>query len=467
MDERIGVSPPNWGGSLGPQAPRLAGGARGERRSQAPWPARSSTLTDSPIPEIYVLWHPCCTIGETLARSIYAWLRPGNGLGPQVYYRSLTEPGGTAGGLPLALPGEQRAGRATREPVPPSSRQVNLQIVILLIDDHMIADMTWRHWLTALARDKPAVRRAFVPVALDSTAYNVPAPLRELNFLRPAGLPLTEPEGARRDAALEASVRSMLKQLTETLCRTMLTTPTAPATGDSAGQGSLPKISIFLSHAKADGTTPAKRIRDHIYSQTQLTAFYDENDIPFGSVFAQVLQSNVASKQTAAMIAVRTERYASRPWCRRELSLFRRPWQEPLPAAMTTEHWRLHPMVIVDALEPGRQTLGVPEFGNATAVRWSDSLPDQEETIVTLVLRDALLAAFHAALGRSLKLSPGTLVLNWLPDPTTLLHIPKVRDGLAEVQLLHPGRGLSGLELAVLDELFPRVSFHCFDQAAA
>ncbi|HRP23912.1 hypothetical protein [Thauera sp.] len=39
------------------------------------------------IPEMYVLWHPRCEAGEALATRIYGWLRPGNGLGPQVFYR--------------------------------------------------------------------------------------------------------------------------------------------------------------------------------------------------------------------------------------------------------------------------------------------------------------------------------------------------------------------------------------------
>lgn len=68
-----------------------------------------------PIPEVFVLWHPSCALGEVLARRIYAWLRPGNGLGPEVFYRSLAAPEATAGGLPSPLPGEQnwRRSRST------------------------------------------------------------------------------------------------------------------------------------------------------------------------------------------------------------------------------------------------------------------------------------------------------------------------------------------------------------------
>jgi len=29
-----------------------------------------------PIPEVYILWHPHCALGEALARRIMVWLRP-------------------------------------------------------------------------------------------------------------------------------------------------------------------------------------------------------------------------------------------------------------------------------------------------------------------------------------------------------------------------------------------------------
>jgi hypothetical protein len=32
----------------------------------------------TPIPDVYVLWHPRYVRGEPLARRIHAWLRPGN-----------------------------------------------------------------------------------------------------------------------------------------------------------------------------------------------------------------------------------------------------------------------------------------------------------------------------------------------------------------------------------------------------
>lgn len=424
------------------------------------------------IPEMYVLWHPRCEPGEAVANRIYGWLRPGNGLGPQVFYRCLPAPEGPAGGLPPALPGESRASSA---PSLPSSGGSNLQVVILLIDAPMIADPTWRHWIGQLAREQSGVSRVCLPVALDATAYNVPASLRALNFLRPTGVPSSGTTLPWPQEVIEAVSRSLLKQLTETLCDLLLR-PDNPSQ-ENAGKPALdlarPKVKVFLSHAKKDGTVPAKRIRDYIYSQTQLAAFYDENDIPYGSSFSKVLERNVSGpNQSAALIAVRSAEYAKRPWCRREFSLFRRPTQMQMPGRLA-EHWLLNPTLVVEALSGGAQTPGIPELGNSAAIRWSEDIPTQEEQIVTTVLRDVLLAAFHRAMGQTLPDGADSIVLNWLPDPTTLLHIPRIRQteavegAKARLRVYHPGRGLAGLELDTLRDYFPDVDFLSFDRMSS
>lgn len=412
------------------------------------------------IPEVYVLWHPRFLPGEALATRIYSWLRPGNGLGPQVFYRCLPAPSAPPGGLPPPLPGEGRA----PPPAPASSRSSNLQIVILLIDASMIADHTWRHWIGQLAREHSGVSRVCLPVALDTTAYNGPTCLRALNFLRPSGVPSSGATQAWPEDVIEAVSRSLLKQLTETLCDLLLY-PDERQPGPVPDLAR-PKVKIFLSHAKRDGTVPARRIRDYIYSQTQLAAFYDENDIPYGSSFGKVLESNIAGPgQSAALIAVRSAQYAARPWCRREFSLFRRPMQSKLPAGAGAEYWLLNPTLVVESLAGGAQTPGMPELGNTTAVRWSDDIPTQEEQIVTTVLRDVVLAAFHRTLGRTMPDEPSHIVLNWLPDPTSLLHIPRIRKAQERLRVYYPGRGLTGLELDTLNDYFPEIDFLSFDRA--
>ena len=412
-----------------------------------------------PIPEVYILWHPKCTIGEHLAKSILNWLRPGIGMGPDVFYRSLPaparDPEKSRNRLPLPLPGESDR----LLPVPPSThspRGSGHQIVVALIDENFVADTSWRYWLQQLANPKVPVKRSIFPVALDATAYNMPDEIRKLNYLRPVGItPRTLP---KTDEFVRVE-RSLLKQFTEAMCRLLL--PRPPAT-DGKSPGAPPKVNVFLSHAKQDGTTPARRLRDYIYGQTQLAAFFDENDISYTSAFANSIMNSLRSFDTAALICVRSAEYAFRPWCRREFSVFRRP-RKDTSAPGPAERWRLYPTLVVEALEGKKISYGIPESGNCPIIRWNDSDAELEELIITTVIRDAMLASFHAALGAELATKPNQIVINWLPDPTTLLYIPRVRDR-KKVELVYPGRGLSALELLTLGELFPDVSFRSFEQ---
>ena len=423
----------------------------------------------NPVPEVYLLWHPACNLGGFLAPQIYQWLRPVSGIGPQVFYRSAPAPEAPAGGLPLGLPGEIRLG-GSQMPGSPTlvgqSLVTNVQIVLILIDEHMVADPTWRYWLAQLSQSPSSVERKLMPVALDSSAYNIASNIREKNFLRPAGLPLPS-EPAKLEDAKQYVSRSLLRQITEAMCRLLLGRRIAdlvPPNPIDHKEGFTGKIKIFLSHAKSDGTAPARRLRDYIYSQTQLAAFYDENDIPFGAAFSRVLEDDLQADETAALIAVRSANYASRPWCRRELSLFRRPVPSEIPVPGMGERWRLNPMLVVDALENSQQSSGIPELGNTSIIRWSDEGKDPEEKIVTTLLRDVMLAEFHTALGRKIPSAANRLIINWLPDPTSLLRLPRVSMN-EELEIVYPGRGLSALELDILTDFFPKLEFLSFEGA--
>lgn len=418
------------------------------------------------IPEIYVLWHPRCAQGNALAHHVYDWLRPGHGMGPQVFFRSLPDPVSPESIIPLPLPGENRAGRST--PTRPSS---TVQILVLLIDAHMVADAAWRHWIKVLRSPGASTNsRIFLPVAMDLTAYNLNEGLRELNFLRPVKFPAGSGAQNANVDARDPLTRSFLRQLTEALSRLTWGGTMDVSQADLSTwfrQADAPKLKIFLSHAKRDGATPARRIRDYIYSQTQIAAFFDENDIPMGTGFAAVLDENVESPGTAAMIAVRTEAYSRRPWCRRELSVFRRPKMRR-PAQSGVEHWSLQPVLVVDALEEKSRAESLPEFGNSPVIRWAND-EDLSEEIVTTLLRDALLSAYHDALGRTLQVSGPALIVNWRPDPISLLQLPPIRfdehgtPTAREWRVFHPGREFSGQDLDIFYDYFPNLEFHSFD----
>ena len=255
---------------------------------------------------------------------------------------------------------------------------------------------TWRHWIQQLADAAPNDKRAIYPVALDRTAYNVPPALMDLNYLRPAGISHLSADRSWTPELREEVSRSLLKQLTEALCDRLLQADGFDTSKPLALGRS--KVKVFLSHAKADGVEPVRRLLDHIYSQTQLAAFFDENDIPFGDLFDKVLDRSLAgSGQAAAMLAVRSAKYADRPWCRRELAQFRQPRRAKAPGRRN-QFWQLNPMLVVDALADGAETTSIPEFGNVPMVRWSAELARQEEQIVTTLLRNVLFAAYYGLL---------------------------------------------------------------------
>ena len=124
----------------------------------------------------------------------------------------------------------------------------------------------------------------------------------------------------------------------------------------------------------------------------------------------------------------------------------------------------MSPVLVLDALEPGAATVGISELGNSPHLRWSSTIVEQEEIVVTTLLRDALLGAFHRAVGATLGENPEDLVLNWLPDPVSLLTMPRARE--PGTRIYYPGR-LSGLDLDLSEELFPGVEFTSFEEASA
>lgn len=91
-------------------------------------------------------------------------------------------------------------------------------------------------------------------------------------------------------------------------------------------------LKLFISHAKADGVFFADALNSAVRQVPELSAWYDAEDIPSGSVWRKQLQDNASQ---SVFIAIRTESYSQRQACVDEF------------------HWALAngvPIVVVDAL---------------------------------------------------------------------------------------------------------------------
>jgi hypothetical protein len=384
---------------------------------------------------IYVLWHPKAAEAAKLASEIYRWFHVSSddllrsGMGVPVFFRSEPhQPGSTAPrGIQLG--------------------EADCNVVVVLAESQLVADPAWAEYVRAIGSAEG--NKTVVPVALHPSAYRLPEVLSQLNFLR-----VDDRDDPEVDAqTLHARrVPRLLRQLTEVAGRQLVgQVRRAPQ------HGSPNPLTIFLSHAKRDGIDVAEALRSTIQNNGRVRAFFDDSDLPVGHAFAAELE-HAAVDGSAAMIAIVSDAYASRPWCRKEIALARKPRQD----APGSPCWWIQPVVVVDALQ-SLPTRSIPELGNATLVRWTEA---GALRIVDLLMLEVLLGSYHRLRARRIEAKEGRHVISWTPDVPTLLALQhesaKAQLPLSEV--IYPGHALPQTDLQSLRELFPAVTLHTFEE---
>jgi len=297
-------------------------------------------------------------------------------------------------------------------PEPQLSEEADRVLVVLLADDQLVnharsgrdGGITWGDYavkLRELCDESPNHR--FLPVSLSSFAWPVDARLNNLNFLRA----FDEPDDEERKKLV---ARRMLHLLIRRL--------RPHATDEDA-----PPVTIFLSHAKIDvGSQPGvvNSLLEYLKANQPEKTWFDSGDIASGSRFAKAIEDGVAD---SALLAVVTDAYSSRSWCRREVLFAKR-------------HQR--PFVIVDALRE-REIRRFPYAGNAPVLRWRDDPRD----VVDSLLRETLRHAYAEEMLRQ-RARPGDDILPSGPELVTVVHRDKAKP------ILYPDPPLGSEELAVL-----------------
>lgn len=231
------------------------------------------------------------------------------------------------------------------------------EIIVVLADERMarrarekdreIADR-WGRLTEDLLRDHgpgSASPHRLLPVALDAGALGLSAALDDISFIR-----LDVREGAERDRHLTLHIAARALRVLQAL-------PRAPGRELDV----LPEIPVrlFISHAKRDLPTgpaaisegPVKAILATL-SQLPVKGWFDSAEIPPGGRFPDEIESGVVN--SSALVAVLTDTWSSREWCRREV----------LEAKLAAR-----PLIVVDALE-ARVVRLFPYLGNALTLRW-------------------------------------------------------------------------------------------------
>jgi hypothetical protein len=276
-----------------------------------------------PVLEIYLLWHPSdaegAEVAELLGRHFHGGLF-GNLLAGavEVYQRCTPWSGVHDAPRPVPLPAD-----------PPQAGVVPAQhvAVVPLVGLGMAravqrADSPWRAYLERLAAAQAAdpAHVQLWPMRLGGTA-----PAGRLAELFGATQYLAEPDPHATHVEPVPQLRA--RDLVQALAQWLSPVPGTP-------------LRVFISHTKRQGT-PDEPVADLVeavrraFGAGRVGHFYDAQDLQPGADWDQALRSGAAS---CALLALRTDLYASREWCQRE---------------MLTAKVHGMPVVVLDALTQG------------------------------------------------------------------------------------------------------------------
>jgi hypothetical protein len=381
-----------------------------------------------PLLEIYVVWHPGDNQGEDVAEQIVEHFHGTafSGLiggAVEVYLRSAgwRDVADAPRPLPFAEPFPNGlAGPVLIAAVPVLGNQLAIALEARA--------GAWHDYVASIvaARTQAPDRVAVLPIIADSGALTGTRLGELLGSIQAIGVPssvIAEPAAGRR-------------------CRDL-----AQALAQFAAKPSGQRIQVFVSHSKHSAPGDADRIGAlierirYLIANTRLAEYFDESDLQPGTDWADELANNASR---SALLAVRTDLYASREWCQREVRVAK-------TAGM--------PVVVLDALAVGEErgsflmdhvarVAGGSERGDVPILGSLNRLVDE-------CLKRALWARQH-----QLADEQGQLDFEWwaphAPEPVTLaswlLGSPSL-PAEGPVRVLHPDPPLGRDEADVLDQI--------------
>lgn len=383
----------------------------------------SATVTDPtrPFLVVYVAWHPGFTDGIRIAealhkhfrRELYANVAGGTGL--SVIYRSVASPGSSV-------------------PLPVNLNEAETTAIVVLADPNLVADAAWTCYVQALAAQAEAAglgSRVF-PISIES------------NVLGELGM---DEQALRWDlwkGSSEELLQRLIGELTYEFCRMLrhyLERLKHPADDEAALDAYLKKVQIFLSHSKhdGDGERIANSIRERLQDGHGLSSFFDVHDIPAGLRFHKVLRRMV---QVSAMVAVHTDSYSSREWCRREV--------------IEAKRWNV-PLVVVNSISDLDER-GFPYMGNVPVIRVEPHGVDRIDFVIGRLL-DEVMKDFLWRCQVELKRSTADPAVVFLPRPPELISLANLPSatGVPGPVIVYPDPPLSAEEECLFADIAPHV----------
>ena len=376
---------------------------------------------------VYVAWHPANPEGPGLALGIFEHYRRAlytnvaGGAGVPVHYRSVPAPGRA---LPIDI----------------DLDDADASAVVLLIDASWAGDPAWVAWGDKLAdrAEKAGLRARVFPVTIDAAAAAIGLAAQAARWdLWPA---LSPDERRRR----------LISNLTYQFCRMLrshLERLRHPAEPEASLLQYLKKVELFLSHSKGDdaGAKIARHVRDHLHAGDGLESFFDVHDIPIGLQFDKVLLLKV---KVSAVIAIHTDSFSSREWCRREI--------------LEAKRWSV-PLVVVNSISDVDER-GFPYLGNVPVVRMDPIGADRIDVVVGRlldeVLKDFLWRCWVERAG------PAPAGVAFIPRPPELISLAGPGVG-ATTTLVYPEPPIGAEERQLFEAVAPGVRLASMTEWAA
>ena len=387
-----------------------------------------------PVLEIYVLHHPDDAVGARFAGQVFSHFH-GNafsgliGGAVEVFVRSSSWENGSEAPRPIIPPG--RVG-----PNEVASPQIIALVPVLSVALARAVESggAWAAFLEDLVRYQQADtgRIGLFPTSVDGAAI--------------VGTHLAQLFAAYQRIA-ESSGLVDPEPLEELRCRDLAQGITQMILGPSS------RLQVFVSHTRrlGDGEEdfrPLLRMVREIISETRLRHFFDANDLQPGRDWDETLRNNAAH---SALLALRTDLYASRVWCQREMLIAKL-------AGM--------PIVIVDSLGRGEERGSflmdhLPRIPVRTMDgEWSKS---DIRRALNLLMDESLKRAVWE-IQKKLAGNLTDLQISWwaphAPEPITLTHWlgeasshPDFAIGDDDLRIIHPDPPLGPDEQLSLSEI--------------
>jgi hypothetical protein len=385
-----------------------------------------------PILELYVVWHPADRAGGEAAAqffdhfhgTIFSGLIGG---AIEVYIRSAGWRSACDAPRPIPFPGN---------PPPNGVAAAQIVAVVPVLGTELAATVeeegVWRTYVKDLVAAQQAMpdRVGIFPLLVDPRAT-------EGTVLGQVFQSYQRIAGRSRDADQEPEA--------ELRCRDLAQGISQLAAGSDA------RLTIFISHTKRMGRHEEVAILialvRSIIAETHLRQFFDANDLQPGRDWDAELRAQAA---TSALLALRTDLYASREWCQREMLIA-----------------KLHgmPIVILDCLKVGEERGSflmdhVPR--TPVRVHASPSKPEIRHGLNLLV--DICLRRALWELQKLLAEQRPDLEVAWwaphAPEPVTLAQWLEDKQrsgtrvlGTADLRIIHPDPPLGPEEKAVLQQI--------------